>query len=220
MTPLLPSIRVGTSVKALVFRDANYAGTTDTLTGNIADLNSRPMTNNSISSAKVQWQSAPTNTPTPTATPSGGPTNTPTSPPPTDTGWVELLGPFLSNGGFESANMSGWTQFGGSFDVTQDFVRSGNWSVRGTSATKAHFIDWCRSTNTVPGSMLATARPISGLIFDPGNSENGRVIVTFRDQAGNDLGGGYEAAGLRPVGKTGAILAHKRLFQQTPHLFG
>ncbi len=65
--------------------------------------------------------------PTPTITP----TTTATLPtlPPT----IEYLGPNLNNGGFESGNMSGWTQQNGTVDVTNEEPHSGNYCVHGTS---------------------------------------------------------------------------------------
>ena len=52
----------------------------------------------------------------------------------TDTGWIELLGPFTNNGGFENGNHGDWaSRDGASFSISSDHPHTGSYYNSGTS---------------------------------------------------------------------------------------
>ncbi len=107
-----------------------------------------------------------------------------------DTGYIELC---TNNCSFETGNMSGWEQSGGSFVVNSEFVRSGSYSVATTSATRASFFQtfsllsyqsWiAEGYGTVRGSAF----------IDPGKSERGIVEIVFFDAIMNQLPDGWNS---------------------------
>ena len=107
-----------------------------------------------------------------------------------DTGYIELC---TYNCSFENGNMSGWTQEGGSFDVASVFVRSGSYSVNGTSATNANFYrifsldTYANYIDQGYGTLRASA------FVDPGKSEHGAVNVYFLNASQNIVGSGWES---------------------------
>lgn len=112
--------------------------------------------------------------------------------------WIELC---TNNCGFEAGNMSGWTEMSGSFSVNGDFVHSGSYSVSGTSDVEAYFYrnfslsayrEWIDSG-------YGTAE--FGAWLEPGDSEQGRVLVGFFDQNGQDLGVGYDSDWVQTSGE-------------------
>ena len=102
-------------------------------------------------------------------------------------GQIELMGPSVNNGGFESGNMQDWTQVGGNWDVRGDFVHSGSRAVYGTSATQASFYhDFSLSSyRTWIDAGLGTV--MYGGWFSNGGGEQFRVISRFYNQAGGEL---------------------------------
>ena len=125
-----------------------------------------------------------TSTPTDTYTPSKTPsiTKTPTATRPlVDTGYIELC---TTNCSFENRNMYGWTQEGGTFDVTNERALSGSYAVHGTSATQASFYRlfslsaYTTKVNSGGGTVRASA------FIDPGKSELGKVSIYFVNTAG------------------------------------
>lgn len=107
-----------------------------------------------------------------------------------DTGYIELC---TSNCSFENGNMSGWTQVDGTFDVASVFVRSGSYSVNGTSATTAHFYrlfslsSYTTQVDSGGGKVRASA------FIDPGKSENGAVNIYFLNDAQSVISTGWES---------------------------
>jgi hypothetical protein len=51
--------------------------------------------------------------------------------------WIELLGPYIANGGFEAGDLNGWQTEGGDFAVTEDNPRSGKWGMKKVHAPDA-----------------------------------------------------------------------------------
>ena len=107
-----------------------------------------------------------------------------------DTGYIELC---TSNCSFENGNMSGWTQVDGTFDVGSVFVRSGSYSVTGTSATTAHFYrlfslsSYTAQVDSGGGKVRASA------FIDPGKYENGAVNIYFLNDAQSVISTGWES---------------------------
>jgi len=102
-----------------------------------------------------------------------------------DSGYIDLC---TYNCGFESGNMTGWTQDGGSFDVASVFVRGGSYSVNGTSATNANFYQLIEldAYDTYIDQGYGTLR--ASAFIDPGKSERGSVVVSFFDASQNNVG--------------------------------
>jgi hypothetical protein len=102
-----------------------------------------------------------------------------------DSGYIDLC---TYNCGFESGNMTGWTQDGGSFDVASVFVRGGSYSVNGTSATNANFYQLIEldAFDTYIDQGYGTLR--ASAFIDPGKSERGSVVVSFFDASQNNVG--------------------------------
>ncbi len=107
-----------------------------------------------------------------------------------DTGYIELC---TVNCSFESGNMSGWTQEGGSFDVTRDFVRSGSYSVKGTSATRANFYRVFSLSQYATQIASGGGKIRASAFIDPGKSEHGAVDIYFYDAMQNIVGTGWES---------------------------
>lgn len=107
-----------------------------------------------------------------------------------DTGYIELC---TVNCSFESGNMSGWPQEGGSFDVTRDFVRSGSYSVKGTSATRANFYRVFSLSQYTTQIASGGGKIRASAFIDPGKSEHGAVDIYFYDAMQNIVGTGWES---------------------------
>ena len=157
---------------------------------------------------------SPTNTPTLTPTP----TSTPLPPPPAPT---ELLGPYTNNGGFELGNMNGWVTLNGTVDVNSDFVRSGSYSVHGSSGGDESEgeppVTFHRDISLDAYEIwidagLAVADYEAWL--HNGNSEHYKFIVRFFSESGTQLGvfdtgwirnpgGGYHQHGAQQIIPTG-----------------
>ncbi len=103
---------------------------------------------------------------------------------PYDTGNIELCD---YNCGFEMGNMSGWTQVGGSFEVTGYFVRSGAYAVSRTSSTYAYFSrlfsieQYSRYIDNGSGQVNAN------VFIAINRDENNAVELLFLDGSGNTI---------------------------------
>lgn len=111
-----------------------------------------------------------------------------------DTGWMEQC---ISNCGFESNNMSGWTQSGGTFDVNGVFVHSGNYAVNGTSATQAYFYRKLSVSQYSTWINAGYGTSNFGAWLDPGHSEYGKLVIKFLGTSDNDLGNSYSSGWVR-----------------------
>jgi hypothetical protein len=111
-----------------------------------------------------------------------------------DTGNVELC---TLNCDFGYGNMTGWSSTGSVINVTSDFVRSGPYSVRGTSSSYGEFYRVFSLTSYASYVDSGWGKVTSTGFIDPGDSEEGGMSVSFLDASGNTLTSGWDSGWLR-----------------------